>query len=290
MSTPGVSKGSESENVKNVEVIDLDDYTDYNESDNGKHEDTLDARVEEEHFYTSNARVEEKCEDTSNTRLEEEHFYTSNAKVEEEHDHDESSCEEEYDGDYEDVDCRMDETEVEILTAVGIDVNNGMFPVAYAIAIVENKCTNDLKISPNGWIFISDKQKGLLNALDAIVSEAEHRHYAKHLYDNFKKAGFEGLTYKEHLWNVAYASYVEQFDEEMKRLKTTMWKHGSGWQIDQLHICPDQTLGLSLSVSFNVNILDARVKPVIQYLELIKDYLMKRMMVQRETTKKKLAN
>ncbi|BFG21669.1 hypothetical protein CerSpe_079430 [Prunus speciosa] len=60
----------------------------------------------------------------------------------------------------------------QLLAAVGIDGNNGMYPIAYAIVEIENKSTwtwfldlfkNDVGIN-NGlsWVFITDKQKGLI--------------------------------------------------------------------------------------------------------------------------------
>lgn len=63
----------------------------------------------------------------------------------------------------------------QILTAVGIDANNGMYPIAYAVVEVENQDTWtwfleylkwDLEIEwDNGYTFMTDKQKGLGNAI-----------------------------------------------------------------------------------------------------------------------------
>ena len=58
-----------------------------------------------------------------------------------------------------------------LLSAVGVDANNGMFPIAFAVVESEGKATwtwflkwlqIDLSIE-NGyhWTFITDKQKGL---------------------------------------------------------------------------------------------------------------------------------
>ena len=88
-----------------------------------------------------------------------------------------------------------------MLTAIGIDANNGMFPIAYAIVEFEGKDSwswflqflrEDVKIN-NGlhWTFITDKQKGLKEALNGMWEEgetpAEHRHCARHLRSNFTK-------------------------------------------------------------------------------------------------------
>ena len=84
----------------------------------------------------------------------------------------------------------------QILTAVGIDANNGMYPIAFAIAEVENQETwtwfleyliGDLKtVNDRSYAFITDKQKGLGNAIAYLFPGAEHRHCIRHLYNNFK--------------------------------------------------------------------------------------------------------
>ncbi|XP_009768068.1 uncharacterized protein LOC142165957 [Nicotiana tabacum] len=63
----------------------------------------------------------------------------------------------------------------QLLSAVGMDGNNNIFPVAYAIVEKENKDTwawflnhlaADLNIHETGWTFMSDKQKGLIKAFN----------------------------------------------------------------------------------------------------------------------------
>jgi hypothetical protein len=56
-----------------------------------------------------------------------------------------------------------------LLTTVGVDANNGIFPVVYVVIEVENKSTwkwfikgviEDLGIyKPKEWCFMSDRQK-----------------------------------------------------------------------------------------------------------------------------------
>ncbi|VVA34074.1 PREDICTED: LOC107462923 isoform, partial [Prunus dulcis] len=73
----------------------------------------------------------------------------------------------------------------QILTAVGVDGNNGSFPIAYAVVEIESKQSwiwflrlliEDLKIT-NGlsYVFISDKQKGLIPAIETLLPTVEHR-------------------------------------------------------------------------------------------------------------------
>ncbi|XVF85706.1 hypothetical protein PTKIN_Ptkin17bG0138300 [Pterospermum kingtungense] len=83
----------------------------------------------------------------------------------------------------------------ELLTAVGKDGNNQMFPVAWAVVEVENieswtwfleLLSSDLALGDgHGYTMMSDKQKGLKNAVDAIIPRVEHRNCARHVFNNW---------------------------------------------------------------------------------------------------------
>lgn len=92
--------------------------------------------------------------------------------------------------------CHLKEPHPEkLLSVIGIDANNGMYPIAYAVAKVDSFSTYmwflkilvvDLNIAnSNGYVFMSDKQKGLINVIHALFPNGEHRHYLKHLLANF---------------------------------------------------------------------------------------------------------
>ncbi|CAL8120144.1 unnamed protein product [Prunus armeniaca] len=78
----------------------------------------------------------------------------------------------------------------QLLSTVGVDPNNGMHPIAYAVVEMENYETwswfcqllaEDLGIeNSTRYVFITDKQKGLINAVHDNFPNAEHRHYLKH--------------------------------------------------------------------------------------------------------------
>ncbi|KAI5355169.1 hypothetical protein L3X38_008064 [Prunus dulcis] len=116
----------------------------------------------------------------------------------------------------------------QILSAVGIDGNNGMYPIAFAVVEVENTETwgwffdiffQDVGIeNGNGWVFITDKQKGLGNALHALMPNAEHRHCVRHLHNNFKLAGHTGAAFKQRLWAAARATTIPVFEAEMEQM------------------------------------------------------------------------
>ena len=90
-----------------------------------------------------------------------------------------------------------------------------MFPLAYAIVEIESKSSwiwflelliADLGIQ-NGlaWVFISDKQKGLIPAMQTVLPNTEHRMCVRHLYNNFR-GQHTGLALKHLLWAAVRAT------------------------------------------------------------------------------------
>ncbi|GJT45450.1 mutator type transposase [Tanacetum coccineum] len=117
----------------------------------------------------------------------------------------------------------------QILTAVGVDANNGIYPVAYAIVEAESKASwcwflnllgEDLGIEANfNYTFISDRQKGLIQAIASVFPSAEHRYCVRHIHENMKSQ-FKGGVYKEMLWNAAKATSEGEFKKKMGELKS----------------------------------------------------------------------
>ncbi|XP_062085604.1 uncharacterized protein LOC133791701 [Humulus lupulus] len=120
----------------------------------------------------------------------------------------------------------------QLLTAVGVDRNNQMFPVAFAVVEIENKDSwswfvnllrIDLKIdNSNHWTFITDKQKGLEQALKGMweegIPEAEHRHCARHLEKKFIKV-FKDKSLKDLLWKAAREVTIQIFEAVMEEIR-----------------------------------------------------------------------
>ncbi|CAL2272722.1 unnamed protein product [Prunus armeniaca] len=176
----------------------------------------------------------------------------------------------------------------QLLCAVGVDANNGMFPLAYAIAKVESFNTwkwflellsHDLKIeNSHSYLFMTDKQKGLIDAMDDLFPNAEHRCCLKHLYANFLKE-HKGLALKLQMESIARATTLPWFVEEMKKMLELdtaghAWlceKDASQWA--RSHFRTDfkcDILMNNLSEAFNSSILPARNKPVLITLERIR--------------------
>nr|GEX42617.1 transposase, mutator type [Tanacetum cinerariifolium] len=115
-----------------------------------------------------------------------------------------------------------------ILTAVGVDPNYGIYPLAYAIVESENKqawlwfldcLRDDLKLFKNSnFTFVTDRKKGFIPALTEIFPAADHRYCLKHIYDNMKLQ-WRGQQFKDLLWKCATATTVSYFNRNMEELK-----------------------------------------------------------------------
>ncbi|XP_062103599.1 uncharacterized protein LOC133814685 [Humulus lupulus] len=181
-----------------------------------------------------------------------------------------------------------------LLAAVGIDGNNSMFPIAYCVAEKENTevwtwflelLKDDLgNLSPTKVTMMSDRQKGLENAVGAIFSGCEVRYCVRHLHANFKKE-YPGLLLKQLLWVVANTTTQAEFARAMQEVKDVSdgaynWlagKNPTEWSKSHILEYPKcDILVNNLCGSFNAAILDARDKPIITLLEKIRFWLMSR--------------
>lgn len=103
--------------------------------------------------------------------------------------------------------------ETQLLTTVGIDGN--IFSRSYAIIDKESKeswvwflnhLEVDLDVDETCWAFISNKQKGLIEAFNEVLPYVSHRFCARHLHNNFKRVGFHRFALKKAFWVVAKAT------------------------------------------------------------------------------------
>ncbi|GKD59177.1 hypothetical protein Tco_1296686 [Tanacetum coccineum] len=127
--------------------------------------------------------------------------------------------------------------EGQLLSAIGRDANNHMYPLAWAVVSIENKenwkwflelLRNDIgMIGGVGLTLISDQHKGIVEAVKDVFPYGEHRQCTRHIYANFKKKA------------------CDAFENGM-------------------------------SESFNSRIRKARRKPIITILEEISTYVMRR--------------
>uniref|UniRef100_A0A0D3DMH5 MULE transposase domain-containing protein n=1 Tax=Brassica oleracea var. oleracea TaxID=109376 RepID=A0A0D3DMH5_BRAOL len=183
----------------------------------------------------------------------------------------------------------------DFLAAVGRDADNRMYPIAWAVVRGENKDTwgwfvrklkHDLGLEfGKDLTVISDKQKGLVHAIELELPEAEHRMCARHIYANWKKLGFSRSEFKSLFWGVAYSYTEGEYKEKMhlveaydvvahnELLKTDPERWCRAFFNVESH-CPD--VHNNLSESFNRTIKMARAKPMINMLEDIRRQAMKK--------------
>ncbi|KAM1339410.1 hypothetical protein ACFX1X_038735 [Malus domestica] len=192
----------------------------------------------------------------------------------------------------------------QILATIGIDANNGMFPLAYVVVEIENEDTwewflkmliGDLGMSnTHGYAFITNKQKWLINAIQTLMPNAKHRLCVRHLHNNFKKI-HSGLALKQTLWEAARATTIPWFQSIMDKLKEDneeAWKwlddkppgHWSKSYFSTYFKC--DILANNLCKAFNKSIVKARDKPILTMLQMIRKNLMVRMANRRVATLK----
>ncbi|XP_056849556.1 uncharacterized protein LOC108824591 isoform X2 [Raphanus sativus] len=116
----------------------------------------------------------------------------------------------------------------QLVAAVGRDANNQIYPVAWGIVQVEDadnwkwfiervKSDLDLK-NGEGFTLISDKQKGLIKAVEEELPHIEHRTCARHVYGNIKKLHPNKPKFKNLFWAVANSFNEGDYKAALKEL------------------------------------------------------------------------
>ncbi|XP_025647251.1 uncharacterized protein [Arachis hypogaea] len=161
----------------------------------------------------------------------------------------------------------------QLLTAVGQDANNQIFPIAYAVVDSETRDNwrwflellhHDLKnYRVHGWNFMSDQQKGLILAMEQVMPGVHHRLCAMHIWANFTKR-WKDKQLKGAVWECCRATTVTKFEAAMMRLKGI---NNATWEyLDQL----TQKLGQR-----HISVSGLRGKPIITMLEEVRVHIMR---------------
>ncbi|GJT70422.1 chloramphenicol acetyltransferase-like domain-containing protein [Tanacetum coccineum] len=116
----------------------------------------------------------------------------------------------------------------ELLVAMGRDANNQMYPIAWAVIKVENNenwcwfislIQEDLQLETGeGLTIISDSDKGLLEGVNELLPNAEHRKCTRHLFANYKKK-FSGVQLQCLFWNATSTTVEQLYYSKMEELK-----------------------------------------------------------------------
>ncbi|XP_040380846.1 uncharacterized protein LOC121054682 [Oryza brachyantha] len=176
----------------------------------------------------------------------------------------------------------------QLLTAIGMDPNDCIYPIAMAVVEVESLVTwklfletlvQDLGIdNTSPWTIMTDKQKYNM------FFQTEHRFCVRHLYSNFQ-GRFKGEVLKNQLWACARSSSVQEWNTNMEKMKAINqeaheWLEKmppSTWVkafFSEYTKC-DILLNNNCEV-FKKYILDARELPILSMFEKIKGQIMTR--------------
>ncbi|KAG8367337.1 hypothetical protein BUALT_Bualt16G0061700 [Buddleja alternifolia] len=193
-----------------------------------------------------------------------------------------------------------------MILKVDRDGNDNLYPIAYAYVEIEKFDTWEWFLSmlirdigshdERGWTFISDRHKGLIQAVSSVAPNAEHRFCLRHMYNNFKKS-FKGEELKRLFWRAASTYNVNKHLRVMAEIQRVHPKKGhdetpyewlSKIPSHQWARCffPNRTkcdvVVNNISDSFNSYILEARELLVIQMFEWMRRKIMARIQVKRE--------
>ncbi|XP_072056231.1 uncharacterized protein [Arachis hypogaea] len=181
----------------------------------------------------------------------------------------------------------------QLLTVVGQDANNQIFPIAYAVVDSETRDNwrwflellhHDLgNYRVHGWNFMSDQQKGMIPAMKQVMPGVHHQFCAMHIWANFTKR-WKDKQLNGTVWECCRATTVTEFGATMMRLKeinNAAWEyldrldpktwtkaHFSEWpKVDNVTNNNCET--------FNDKILKYRGKPIITMLEEVRVHIIR---------------
>ncbi|XP_024014814.1 uncharacterized protein LOC112088710 [Eutrema salsugineum] len=195
--------------------------------------------------------------------------------------------------------------EGQLLAAIGRDANNQFFPVAWGVVKKKNTDSwlwfikllkNDLNLQDgSGFTIISDRQKGLINAVDQELPKVEHRMCARHIYGNLRRIYPGKELPKALFWAVAKSYNIGEYDKAIKEFKEfdfgiyeEMMKRNprncSRAFFSCTSVCED--VSNNFSESYNNSINKARSMPLVEMLETIRRQAMIRMDVRRKKAMK----
>ncbi|XP_010233420.1 uncharacterized protein LOC100832325 [Brachypodium distachyon] len=116
----------------------------------------------------------------------------------------------------------------QLLTVVGIDPNDCIYPFAMAVVEVEDTSSwtwflstlkADLGIdNTSQWTVMSDRQKGLINAVTAVFAGSEQRFCVRHLYQKFSET-WKGEIFKNKLWAIARSNNMADCTRNMEEMR-----------------------------------------------------------------------
>ncbi|PKI64038.1 hypothetical protein CRG98_015570 [Punica granatum] len=157
--------------------------------------------------------------------------------------------------------------------------------------IMLSKLRKDKRIR---WTVTSDQQKGLDNAVRQLMPYVKYMNCARHIYANWKK-DHNGYALNNVFWRAAKSNLEADFAvcmEEMKALSFAAYNAFKSIgvekfcrsQINTINKC--EAIDNNMSKCFDSYILSARSKPIMDMLESIQKFVMKRLSDKRAMIEK----
>ncbi|PKU59816.1 hypothetical protein MA16_Dca027652 [Dendrobium catenatum] len=180
-----------------------------------------------------------------------------------------------------------------LLSANCLDANNGLYTLAYAVAEAESKkswewfmrnLSESFGCEVPHLAFISDMEKGLGEAIKLIFPNAEHRVCMRHLWKNIKKLFRceDGHILRNLVWTAANTYKLNDFHmkiEEIYKINPQIynylgslsckWSKATFSKYIKNHYNTN-----NMSESFNAWVEEARSKPVVDLVDMIRAMLM----------------
>ena len=185
-----------------------------------------------------------------------------------------------------------------LLSATAVDAKGSLFPVAYAVVDAENDNNwawfiehlrtviqqhAPAHLTPGKLTFLSDRQKGLLEAVEQLLPASPHGYCLRHLYENFHKE-FKTPILKTFLYNAARATSTEAFNTEIEKMRevnpaSVNWllSHAKPEHWVEFYFLGHRYGHLTSNIAESLNnwIKEAREKPILAMFEQIRHQLMK---------------
>ncbi|XP_010675433.3 uncharacterized protein LOC104891435 [Beta vulgaris subsp. vulgaris] len=194
-----------------------------------------------------------------------------------------------------------------LLSAVGRDSNDQMYPLAWAVVEGENTASwewffYELKKVLGGGngsdlTLISDEAQAILGGVAKIFPQAEHRHCARHVYAHWHKT-YKGDEMKLLFWKAAKSYNEADLGDaltEMEKVNpesVVAFKKYNPKVFCRAHVKTHTKCDVivnNMAETFNGYIIHARAKHIIFMLEDIRTALMQRMVTKRQQMEKSTA-
>ncbi|XP_021756075.1 uncharacterized protein LOC110721234 [Chenopodium quinoa] len=182
---------------------------------------------------------------------------------------------------------------VQLMLDVGRDGNDQMYPIAWEWFL--KHLSNNLGLGEGvGVVIVSDEHQSILRGVEVILPNAEHRHYARHIYANWHKS-FKGNELKLKFWSCAKAYSRADYEEALEKLTKAdptaveAFKAYNPKLFYRAFIKTEvksNAITSNMAETFNGYIIHAREKQLMYILEDIRSSLMKRLVTKKQEMEK----